>query len=160
LSPTPTRRPRAPRLAYNAQNSVLHAYEHALSELLTKLDAAESFEFKAVRDARKELVDRIERELEELEKRVTTALEVNEDEEKVQERGEEKTKEGKVEKEAVEDVHMEDRPAVAPAEVSEASKAPTLQGEHMGNHKFSRGQAESVLSAPANSNVPARQTVD
>ena len=41
------------------------------------------------------MVDRIERELEELEKRVTTALEVNEDEEKVQERGEEKTEEGK-----------------------------------------------------------------
>ena len=114
----------------------MHAYENALSELLTKLDAVESFGFKAVRDARKELVDRIERELEELEKKVTTALEVSEEERKVERRVEERIEGEEVEKEAVEDVHMEDVPLSHLFEVSEASEAPTLQGERMGNHNI------------------------
>ena len=38
-------------LAYNAQNSVVHAYENALSGLLAKLDAVESYGFK---DGRRE----------------------------------------------------------------------------------------------------------
>ena len=54
-----------------------------------------------------------------------TALEVNEEEKKVEGRVEEGMEEGEVEKEVV----IEDRLVVAPAEVSEAS--PTLQGEHM-----------------------------
>ena len=42
------------RLAYNSQNStVVHAYENALSELLTNLDAVESYGFKDIRDAKK-----------------------------------------------------------------------------------------------------------
>ena len=93
-----------PHLAYNAQNSVVHAYENALSELLTKLDAVESHGFKAVRDARKELVVQIERELGELEKQVFQALGVGEGEVKV----EEKMDEEQVEKAVVMDVHMED----------------------------------------------------
>jgi len=106
-----------PHLAYNAQNSVVYAYENALSELLTKLDGVESHGFKSVRDARKELVVKIERELGELEKKVIQALGVGE------EKGEETKGEERVEKAVVEDVHMGGRPSVAPAEVS---KAPAL----------------------------------
>ena len=97
-----------PHLAYNAQNSVVHAYENALSELLTKLDAVESHGFKVVRDARKELVVQIERELGELEKKVIKALEVGEEEGKVDEKVEEAMDEGQVGKAVVGDVHMED----------------------------------------------------
>lgn len=64
----------APRLAFNATNASIHAYENALSELLTKLDAVESFGFKGVREARKQLVVKIEKELEELEKAVSERL--------------------------------------------------------------------------------------
>ena len=89
-------------LAYNAQNSAVHAYGNALSELLTKLDAVESHGYKAVGDA-KELVVQIERELGELEK-VFQALGVGEDEEKV----EEKMDEEQVETAVVEEILMED----------------------------------------------------
>ena len=95
-------------LAYNAQNSVVHAYENARSELLTKLDAVESHGFKAVRDARKELVVQIEWELGELEKKVFQALEVGEEEGKVDEKVEEAMDEGQVGKAVAGDVHMED----------------------------------------------------
>ena len=86
----------------------MHAYENALSELLTKLDAVESHGFKAVRDARKELVVQIERELGELEKKVIQALEVGEEEGKVYEKVEEAMGEGQVGEAVVGDVHMED----------------------------------------------------
>ena len=52
----------------------MYTYENALSELLTQLDAVESYGSKAVRDARKGLAVQIERELGELEKKVTQAL--------------------------------------------------------------------------------------
>ena len=45
------------------------AYENALSELLTGLDAVESYAPKAVGDVRKELVLQIARELVELEEK-------------------------------------------------------------------------------------------
>ena len=64
----------APRLAYNPTNAPIHAYEHALSELLTSLDAVESFGFRRVRELRKEVVVRIEKELEALERRVAEAI--------------------------------------------------------------------------------------
>lgn len=64
----------APRLAYNATNAPIHAYEHALSELLTKLDTVESFGFRGIREHRKEVVVRIEKELEALEKKVAEAI--------------------------------------------------------------------------------------
>lgn len=63
-----------PRLAYNSTNASIHAYEHALSELLTKLDGIESHGFKGVREARKQLVVKIEKELEDLEKQVAERL--------------------------------------------------------------------------------------
>ena len=47
-------------LAYNIDNSVVHAYENAPSELLTELEAVESHGSKAVKDTRKELVVQIE----------------------------------------------------------------------------------------------------
>jgi len=146
------------RLAYNAQNSVVHAYENALSELLTKLDAVESCGFKAVRDARKELVVKIERELGELEKKAMEALGVGEAEGKVEEKVKETMDEEDVEKAVVEDVDMGDRPSIAPAETSEAPEASILEDEHMEVHESSQPQAESVLSAPASSNIPEPQT--
>jgi len=86
---------------------------------LTKLDAVVSYGFKAVRDARKELVDKIERELE---KQVVKALVAGEEEEKVEEKVGETIDGEEVEKVVVEDVHMEDRPSVAPTEALEASE--------------------------------------
>ena len=62
----------------------MHAYENALSELLTKPDVVKSDSSKAVRDARKELVVQIERVLVELEKKVMKALGVGEEEGKVE----------------------------------------------------------------------------
>ncbi len=67
-------------------DSAVHAYENALSELLTKLDAVESYGFKDIRGARKELVVQIERQLAEVEKKVIQALGVGEEEEKVEEK--------------------------------------------------------------------------
>jgi hypothetical protein len=63
-----------PRLAYNATNASIHAYEHALSELLTKLDGIESHGFKGVREARKQLVVKIGKELEALETKISERL--------------------------------------------------------------------------------------
>jgi hypothetical protein len=76
----------------------VHAYENVLSELLTKLGAVESHGFKAVRDARKELVVQVEGELRELEKEAVQALRVGEEEEKVEEKVEETMGEEQVEK--------------------------------------------------------------
>jgi len=132
-----------PHLAYNAQNSVVYAYENALSELLTKLDAVESHGFKSVRDARKELVVQIEKELGELEKKVTQALGVGEG------KGEETKGEEQVERAVLEDVHMGGRPSVAPAEVSEApaliSSPPSRNLDTSGDPSF---QAIEFASAP------------
>jgi len=64
----------APRLVFNATNAPIHAYEHALSELLTRLDTVESFGFRGIRELRKEVVVQIEKELETLEKRVAEAI--------------------------------------------------------------------------------------
>jgi len=50
-----------PHLAYNAQNSVVYAYENGLSELLTKLDAVESREIQ-IGQRREEGVSRPNRE--------------------------------------------------------------------------------------------------
>ena len=66
-----------PRLAYNSTNASIHAYEHALAELLTKLDSIESYGFKGVREARKQLVVKIEKALEELEEQVVERLTEN-----------------------------------------------------------------------------------
>ena len=64
----------APRLAFNRTNVPIHAYEHALSELLTRLDTVDSFGFRDIRELCKEVVGQIEKELEALEKRVAEAI--------------------------------------------------------------------------------------
>jgi hypothetical protein len=88
-------------------------------------------------DARKELVVKIKKELEDVKNNVMKALRVREEKKKVDEPIE-------VEKEVVD---IEEYPAVASAEASEA----TLQDEHI---ESSQPQAESILSAPTNSNIP------
>ncbi|CAE6505471.1 unnamed protein product, partial [Rhizoctonia solani] len=54
------------KLAYTPNNAPLHGYEHALTGLLTQLDAVESYGDDGVRKARKEAVKSIEKELERL----------------------------------------------------------------------------------------------
>ena len=103
----------------------------------------ESYGFEAVRDAGRELVVQIERELVE-QGRVIQAL--GECEEKIEEKIGETISEEQIKKE---DVHMEDRPSVAPMEASEASGAFVLEGGHTEIHESSQPQAESALSAPA-----------
>ena len=78
--------------------------------LLTKLDTVEGHGFKAVREARKELVAQIER-VRELEKEVIQTLRGGEEEEKVEEKVEETMGEKQVEKAVVEDVYMGDQPS-------------------------------------------------
>ncbi|CUA71491.1 hypothetical protein RSOLAG22IIIB_09618 [Rhizoctonia solani] len=65
----PTRldfQPGSSKLAYTSNNAPLHGYEHALTGLLTRLDAVESYGDDGVRRARKEAVKTIEQELERL----------------------------------------------------------------------------------------------
>jgi len=64
----------APLLAFNQNNAPIHTYEHALSELLTRLDTVDSSEFRDIRELRKEVVAQIEKELEALERRVAEAI--------------------------------------------------------------------------------------
>ncbi|KAH7345727.1 hypothetical protein B0J17DRAFT_48151 [Rhizoctonia solani] len=58
--------PGSSKLAYTTNNAPLHGYEHALTGLLTRLDAVESYGDDGVRRARKEAVKTIEKELERL----------------------------------------------------------------------------------------------
>ncbi|KAI0633062.1 hypothetical protein C8Q77DRAFT_1158492 [Trametes polyzona] len=62
-------------LAYTANNTPVHAYEHALNGLLTQLDAVESNGDLAVRGRRKEVVREVERALEAVERRVEESRE-------------------------------------------------------------------------------------
>ena len=144
----------SPRLAHNAQNSVVSAYENALSELLAKLDAVDSFGLKVVRDARKELVVKIERELDELEKRVMTALGTGERKEGL---GEEE-----VEKPAHGDVRMELHPAVAQVETPEAVTIPEAPSRKTSVWKATiLPIVESVLNVPENVvGIPDPQTAE
>jgi hypothetical protein len=59
----------SPTLLYNPTNAPVHAYEHALTNLLTELDAVESFGDAHVRDVRRTLVRNVEAELEALEEK-------------------------------------------------------------------------------------------
>ncbi|KIM24994.1 hypothetical protein M408DRAFT_225919 [Serendipita vermifera MAFF 305830] len=63
-----------PRLSYNKINAPIHAYQHALSELVTKLDGIESYGFKGLREARKQLVVKIDEEMEQLDKKIMATL--------------------------------------------------------------------------------------
>ncbi|KAI8996253.1 hypothetical protein BD414DRAFT_477264 [Trametes punicea] len=62
-------------LAYTANNKPLHAYEHALNGLLTRLDAVESNGDLHVRGRRKEVVKEVERALQAMERRVEESRE-------------------------------------------------------------------------------------
>ncbi|KAH7343733.1 hypothetical protein B0J17DRAFT_625377 [Rhizoctonia solani] len=59
----------APTLIYNPTNAPVHAYENALTNLLTELDAVESYGDEHVRDVRRSLVKSVEAELEALEEK-------------------------------------------------------------------------------------------
>jgi hypothetical protein len=58
------------RLSFTARNQPIKFYEKSLTDLLTRLDAVESFGDEHLRLARKEVVIRIEKALEELEREV------------------------------------------------------------------------------------------
>ena len=109
-------------------------YENTLS---TKLDAVESYGFKAVRDARKELVVQIEKELVELEKKVIQALGVGEQEEKA----EKKVRE-------LMDEEVEKRMG----SVTQVPEASAL--EAMGGSRYLPTTSRIDLSQPADSNTP------
>lgn len=64
------------QLAYTSRNAPLRYYDHALQELLSNLDAVQSHGSKAVRDARKAIVTRVEKVLERLEERIEERKEV------------------------------------------------------------------------------------
>ena len=108
-------------------------YENTLS---TKLEAVESCGFKAVRDARKELVVQIEKELVELEKKVIQALGVGEQEEKAEKVGE------------LMDEEVEKRMG----SVTQVPEASAL--EAMGGSRDLPTTSRIDLSQPADSNTP------
>ncbi|KAK4046196.1 hypothetical protein OIV83_006271 [Microbotryomycetes sp. JL201] len=58
---------KAPKLDFTAMNAPVHAYEEALTKLLLELDGVQSEGDSAVRETRKNLVHRVETELERLE---------------------------------------------------------------------------------------------
>ncbi|KAI9058722.1 hypothetical protein FKP32DRAFT_1614556 [Trametes sanguinea] len=62
-------------LAYTPNNTPVHAYEHALNQLLMKLDGIESNGDLQVRGRRKEVVREVERALEAVERRVEESRE-------------------------------------------------------------------------------------
>ena len=62
-------------LAYTANNKPVRAYEHALTELLARLDAVESNGDLEVRGRRKEVVKEVERALETMERRIEESRE-------------------------------------------------------------------------------------
>lgn len=64
------------KLAYTPNNAPIHAYEHALNALLTRLDAVESNGDLEVRRRRKEVVKAVERALEVVERRVEESREI------------------------------------------------------------------------------------
>lgn len=65
-------------LAFTARNQPLRFYEHALGELLSQLDRIDSFGNEELRARRKEVVGRVERALEELEREVDARWQVRE----------------------------------------------------------------------------------
>lgn len=63
------------KLAYTPNNTPVHAYEHALNELLTRLDAVESNGDDEVRGRRREVVKEVERALEAMQHNVEASRE-------------------------------------------------------------------------------------
>ncbi|GAA6033353.1 hypothetical protein JCM8097_006707 [Rhodosporidiobolus ruineniae] len=70
LSFLPTSTAFNPKLAFTKQNAPVHAYEEALTRLLTELDGVESGGDPEVRGERKKLVVEVEKELERVEREV------------------------------------------------------------------------------------------
>lgn len=66
----------ASRLAYTSRNQPLRFYEQALSALLSQLDGVQSYGNEVLRSRRKEVVGRVERALEELEREIEGRLKV------------------------------------------------------------------------------------
>ncbi|KAI0702835.1 hypothetical protein C8T65DRAFT_741511 [Cerioporus squamosus] len=97
------------RLAYTSNNTPLHAYEHALNTLLTRLDAVESNGDLEVRGRRKEVVREVERALEVVERRV------------------EESRERERRASSALSVEAETAPAVAAGEEVKADKAPAVE---------------------------------
>ncbi|TBU40531.1 hypothetical protein BD309DRAFT_1082690 [Dichomitus squalens] len=62
-------------LGYTTNNAPVHAYEHALNQLLTRLDAVESIGDDEVRGRRREVVKEVERALEAMERRIEESRE-------------------------------------------------------------------------------------
>ncbi|KAH7929381.1 hypothetical protein BV22DRAFT_1029627 [Leucogyrophana mollusca] len=63
------------KMAYTSRNTPVRYYEHALSALLTQLDAVESFDNEDVRLERKKVVAKVEGALEDLERGIEERLE-------------------------------------------------------------------------------------
>ncbi|KAH7914465.1 hypothetical protein BJ138DRAFT_1143806 [Hygrophoropsis aurantiaca] len=63
------------KMAYTSRNTPVRYYEHALSALLTQLDAVESFDNEDVRAERKKVVAKVEKALQELENEIGESLE-------------------------------------------------------------------------------------
>ncbi|KAJ7785805.1 hypothetical protein B0H16DRAFT_1488080 [Mycena metata] len=110
------------RLSYSARNQPVRFYHQALSGLLSQLDAVESFGDEAVRNARKEVVGRVEGALDEVERFVEAkwrkaAKREERTEEEVIVVSAEDAVEPVVEAAAVE---VAPEPAAAPAEVESA----------------------------------------
>ncbi|KAI0076880.1 hypothetical protein K474DRAFT_1644269, partial [Panus rudis PR-1116 ss-1] len=61
-------KPEVPPLAYTPTNAPLHQYYEELNRLLTALDAVESHGVKAIREKRRDLARRVEREAERVER--------------------------------------------------------------------------------------------
>jgi hypothetical protein len=61
-----------PKLAFTPNNSTIHTYENTLTKLLTSLDSVGSHGSTSIREARREVVQRIELQLEALEARKVT----------------------------------------------------------------------------------------
>jgi hypothetical protein len=59
--------PPSPKLSFTSTNAPIHNYTHALSQLLTQLDTVESYGHEGIRTRRKEVVDMVEKALEEVE---------------------------------------------------------------------------------------------
>ncbi|GBE86946.1 hypothetical protein SCP_1001900 [Sparassis crispa] len=151
-------------LAYTANNSPIHTYEHSLNVLLTRLDAVESRGDLHVRGRRKEIVKEVERALREMERKVEesherdaakdTVLETKPevgtattDTKEVNEEVEEITRpEGTAETEVFPTSHVKIEAPLLEA-ASSSSCAPVSLSENISNED--RLDLKSTLSSPA-----------
>ncbi|THH30453.1 hypothetical protein EUX98_g3733 [Antrodiella citrinella] len=122
MSPTPSDSedegslaPTTPKLAYSSNNASLHQYDEELNQLLVKLDAVESGGEKAVRERRREMVRRVEREARRVEGWKGVVWRVYQ---------EVKAKEAGAQVEESVDEVMDETPANAATTVEEVSSAP------------------------------------